>query len=66
MEQTGPVFTFTDTERCRELTGVYYDSEPIAIGDLKAFVDITKAIRTTITAAQKNITKRWEKEEEEK
>lgn len=63
IKHTGPVFTFTDTERCRELTGVYYDSEPIAIGDLKAYIETTKQLKTTITVAQKSDSKKWEKEE---
>jgi len=64
IEQTGPLFVFENTERCRELSNLYYnDPEPIAIGDLKAFVDQTKLLRTTVTAARSSPDQRWENKE---
>ena len=60
---SGPVFTFTDTARCKELTNMYYDDkEPIAIGDLKAFAEQTRQLRSTVTAARNN-DGRWENKE---
>ena len=64
IEETGPLFVFADTERCRELSNMYYnDKEPIAIGDLKAFVEQTRQLRSTVTAARNSPDGRWENKE---
>lgn len=64
IEDSGPVFTFADTARCRELSNMYYDDkEPIAIGDLKAFVEQTRQLRSTVTAARNSPDGRWENKE---
>jgi hypothetical protein len=61
IEERGPVYVFADVEQCRELNALWYADEPIAIGDIRAFIDVSQALRTTIRAAEQNDGK-WERE----
>jgi hypothetical protein len=64
-EQTpsGPVFMFSEVAKCRELSDLFYaDAEPIAIGDLKAFIAVLKSIRTSINKANESEEGLWANE----
>jgi hypothetical protein len=43
----GCFFTFADFEKCRELHKLYF-GQPVAIGDVRALLDVDRAIRGTI------------------
>ena len=58
----GPTFVFNDRARSKELQELWYspDGEPIAVGDVRAFIDVGKAIRESIGAAETSPGGVWE------
>jgi hypothetical protein len=48
------VFAFSNKPECREFADVFFGSEPVMVGDLKAYNNANKAIRRTMRNADSN------------
>jgi len=61
-EQGGLTFTFEGFQECRALAAELRGAEPLAIGDLKAFLDAGQRLRSTIRVARS--CGRWDRDTE--
>jgi hypothetical protein len=53
--QNRAVFEFDDsTGRATDLSQTFFGAEPVAIGDVRALLDVSKALRATVSEAVAN------------
>jgi hypothetical protein len=53
-QENALAFIFSGLDECRELADLFFGSEPVAVGDVKAFNFASKALRQTMRDADAN------------
>jgi hypothetical protein len=55
-------FTFSNADECRELQQTFFSKEPVAIGDVRALLEVDREIRWTIRQCDQSGTNSWTRE----